>query len=90
MKNEAQSDPKAEAPVDSDDLVKRLRAIAAHRPRHLRGLLTEAADGIVRVTSERNAALAVVRAVYLESKAIHAAYKSLPEALRQEVEGKRR
>ena len=41
---------------------------------------------LARVTAERNAALAVVRAVYQESKAIRAAYKELPEHLRQEVE----
>lgn len=36
--------------------------------------------------AERDAALAVVRAVFLESSKIHAAYKRLPETLRREVE----
>jgi len=48
--------------------------------------ITAAPGELARVTAERNVALAVVRAVYRESKAIHAAYKLLPEALRQEVE----
>lgn len=40
------------------------------------------------VLAERDAALAVIRAVYEESTAIHAAYKQLPEALRAQVEGR--
>ena len=44
--------------------------------------------GVCPVVQERNAALAVVRAVYQESKAIHSEYKKLPEALRAEIEGK--
>jgi hypothetical protein len=57
---------KAEAPSECDDTVQRLRALAGHNLTALGGLLTRAAQCLVHLQTERDAAFAVLARISTE------------------------